>query len=144
MVNEALNEDGTWRESVFYKVLGEDYIKLAFKLAHEIDPETKLYYNDYNIERPGRKADGVRRIVRMLQEEGIPIHGVGMQAHFMVGRTPSLDDQIHVIKQYAELGMEVALTELDIRGATPVTADILAQQKVDYMNVSTPPHILLY
>jgi endo-1,4-beta-xylanase len=137
-VNEALEEDGTWRKSVFYNVLGEDYIKLAFKTAAEVDPDTKLYYNDYNIERPSGKADGTVRIVEMLQAEGIKIDGVGLQAHFTVGRSPSLDDQISVMERYAALGVEVSLTELDVRMPDPWTEADLEAQKAVYRNVSNP------
>lgn len=137
VVNEALEEDGSWRQSIFYRVLGEDYIKLAFRLAAEADPEAKLYYNDYNIEKPGAKVDGVRRLVTMLQDEGIKIDGVGMQAHFTAGEAPSLDQQIDVIQSYEALGVEVALTELDVRlDKLPPTEDLLALQKEDYKNVS--------
>lgn len=137
VVNEALDEDGTWRESVFYQVLGEDYIKLAFRVAAEADPEAKLYYNDYNIEKPSGKADGAARIVKMLQDEGIRIDGVGMQAHFTAGEAPSLDEQIAVIDSYAQLGVEVAVTELDIRiDSLPPTKKALSLQKEDYKNVS--------
>lgn len=136
VVNEALEEDGSWRPSLFYRILGEDYIKLAFETAAEIDPEAKLYYNDYNIERPGGKVDGAVRIVKMLQEAGIRIDGVGMQAHYTTGRAPSRDDQITVIETYAALGVEVALTELDVRMPVPHTDADLAAQKQVYRDVS--------
>ena len=136
VVNEALEEDGSWRESVFYQVLGEEYIKLAFRLAAEVDPEAKLYYNDYNIERPGDKVDGALRIVKMLQDDGIRIDGVGMQAHFTIGRSPSLDDQIAVIESYGALNVEVAYTELDVRVDIPSNSTGHALQKKEYRNVS--------
>lgn len=140
VVNEALNEDGTYRESVFYNVLGEDFIKLAFRLAAAADPDAKLYYNDYNLESPSPKSEAARGIVRMLQEDGIRIDGIGMQAHLTAGEAPSLDEQIAVIESYAELGVEVALTELDIRIVLPVNETNLAWQKEDYKNVSS--HVL--
>lgn len=136
VVNEALNEDGTYRDSVFYRVLGEDYIKLAFRLAAEADPAAKLYYNDYNLERVGPKSEGARRIVKMLQDEGIRVDGIGRQAHMTVGETPSYDEQWDVIDNYAELGVEVAITELDIRLTVPSNNATLGQQKTDYANVS--------
>lgn len=139
VVNEALNEDGTYRESVFYQVLGEEYISLAFAAAAEADPTARLYYNDYNIERPSPKAEGVKRIVSMLQEQGMRIDGVGLQAHFTAGEAPSLDEQIDVMSGYAALGVEVALTELDVRVPLPPNETSLALQKQDYTNVSTPP-----
>lgn len=142
-MNEALNEDGTYRESVLYNVLGEDWIKIAFRIAAEVDPDAKLYYNDYNLESPGPKADGAIRIVRMLQEEGLKIDGVGLQAHLVAGSAPTLDEQIAVMQQYAETGVEVALTELDVRIELPVNKTNLAWQKEDYKNVSITSRLLL-
>ncbi|KAK7427387.1 hypothetical protein QQZ08_006156 [Neonectria magnoliae] len=134
VVNEALNEDGTYRESVFYKVLGEEYIKLAFREAAKADPHAKLYYNDYNLESPSAKSEGAIRIVKMLQRERIKVHGIGMQAHLVAHRAPSLDSQIAVMKSYAKTGVEVALTELDVRIELPVNRTNLAWQKKAYSN----------
>ncbi|KAI1074517.1 family 10 glycosyl hydrolase [Whalleya microplaca] len=134
VVNEALNEDGTYRESVFYKVLGEEYIKLAFRLAAEIEPDVKLYYNDYNIEWPGAKSEGAIRIVKLLQDEGIKIDGVGLQAHFAANSAPTLDQQISVMQSFAALGVEVAVTELDVRIETPSNETSLGWQAEAYKN----------
>ncbi|TDZ32785.1 Endo-1,4-beta-xylanase 1 [Colletotrichum spinosum] len=134
VVNEALLDDGTWRPSVFYNVLGEDFIKLAFRTAAEVDPHAKLYYNDYNLESVGPKSEGAKRIVKMLQDDGIKIDGIGMQAHLVADRAPSLDQQIDVIRSYAELGVEVALTELDVRIELPVNETNLEWQKEAYKN----------
>ncbi|KAI9152144.1 Endo-1,4-beta-xylanase D [Paramyrothecium foliicola] len=136
VVNEALNEDGTWRESVFYNVLGEDYIKLAFRVASEVDPDAKLYYNDYNIESPNQKAAGVRRIIQMLQDDGIRIDGVGLQAHFVAGRSPSLDQQIEVINSYGAFGVETSYTELDVRIPLPLNETNLQWQKNAYRDAA--------
>ncbi|KAK2027440.1 family 10 glycosyl hydrolase [Colletotrichum zoysiae] len=134
VVNEALNEDGTYRESVFYNVLGEEYLKLAFRTAAEVDPAAKLYYNDYNLESIGPKSEGARRIVKLLQDDGLRVDGVGMQAHLVAHRAPTLDQQIAVIRSYAELGVEVALTELDVRIELPVNETNLEWQKEAYKN----------
>ena len=136
VLNEALNEDGTYRESVFYKVLGEEYITLAFKTAAKVDPKAKLYYNDYNLESPSPKTEGAQRIVRLLQKNKIRIDGVGLQAHLVAESRPTLDQHIDAIRGFANLGVEVALTELDIRLHTPANATNLAQQKEGYKNVS--------
>lgn len=86
MLNEALNEDGTYRNTTFYHVIGPDYIPLVFKAAAKADPKAKLYYNDYNIEGVGAKSNAVRDlIVGPLKKAGIRIDGVGLQAHFVVG-----------------------------------------------------------
>ncbi|MGV3763883.1 endo-1,4-beta-xylanase [Parapedobacter sp.] len=112
VVNEALNEDGSWRESVFYNVLGEDYIIEAFRMAAEAAPKAKLYYNDFNIERP-RKRAGAIRLIKKLQAAGVRIDGVGIQGHWHIGKIP-LDDIEQSILEYSALGLEVAITELDL------------------------------
>lgn len=132
VVNEGLNEDGTYRQSVFYNVLGEDYFKIAFETAAMADPHAKLYYNDYNIESPGAKVEGAKRIVKLIQDAGLRIDGVGLQSHFIVGSTPTIDQQIEVQNGFTDMGVEVAITELDIRLDLPVNETNLAQQKQDY------------
>ncbi len=112
VVNEALNEDGTLRESVFFKVMGEDYIETAFELAATADPDAKLLYNDYNLCNPD-KREGVVRLVKRLQEKGIKIDGVGMQGHWGLTQ-PSLTEIEKSIKTYSDLGVKVSITELDI------------------------------
>ncbi|KAJ9138844.1 Beta-xylanase [Pleurostoma richardsiae] len=132
VVNEGLNEDGTYRDDTFYRVLGEDYFLVAFREAARADPGARLYYNDYNIESPGPKAEGAKRIVRLVQDAGLRIDGVGLQSHFIVGSTPTIDEQIAAMEGYVALGVEVAQTELDIRIDLPVNASNLEQQKQDY------------
>lgn len=112
VVNEALNEDGSWRESVFYKILGEDYIIDAFRIAAEAAPKAKLYYNDYNIEQPEKRA-GAIRLIKKLQAAGIRIDGVGIQGHWHLDKLP-LEAIEQSILEYAALGLEVAITELDL------------------------------
>lgn len=113
VVNEALNEDGTPRESHFYNVFGdESYIEKAFELASKMDPSAKLIYNDYNLWKP-EKRKGVIRIVKNLQAKGVKIDAVGMQGHWSLNE-PSLKDIEDSIKAYSALGVEVMITELDI------------------------------
>ncbi len=133
VVNEGLNEDGTYRNSTFYQILGDEYFKIAFETAALADPGAKLYYNDYNIEYPGPKADGARRIVKLIQDAGLRIDGVGLQSHFIVGSTPTIDQQISNMEGFTDLGVEVAITELDIRLNLPADDSNLAQQKADYL-----------
>jgi len=132
VVNEALNDDGTFRNDTFYSILGEDYIKIAFEAAAKADPTAKLYYNDYNIEYPGPKATAAQGIVKMLQDAGLRIDGVGLQSHFIVGETPSIDSQIENMESFTEMGVDVAITELDIRLLLPANSSNLAQQSSDY------------
>jgi len=134
VVNEALNDNGTFRTDVFYNVLGEDYIRIAFETAAAADPDAKLYYNDYNIESAGAKSTAALNIVKTLQAAGTKIDGVGFQSHFIVGETPSKAAQVSNLETFTALGVEVALTELDIRMTLPSTTALLTQQSTDYEN----------
>ncbi|PQE33994.1 Endo-1,4-beta-xylanase D protein [Rutstroemia sp. NJR-2017a WRK4] len=136
VVNEALNEDGTFREDVFLNTIGPEYIPIAFETAALYDPDVKLYYNDYNIEYTGAKSAAAAALVASLKARGIKIDGVGLQAHFVVGGTPSNSDLISVLKSYTTQGVEAAYTELDIRfSALPEDSAGLAQQATDYASV---------
>ncbi|TEY47573.1 hypothetical protein BOTCAL_0304g00080 [Botryotinia calthae] len=135
VVNEAFNDDGTWRSFVFYDTIGPEYIPIAFETAALYDPDVKLYYNDYNIESSGAKATATINLVKSLQARGIKIDGVGLQAHFIVGSTPSESALATTLKSFTALNVEVAYTELDVRFTTlPPTTAGLAQQGVDYAN----------
>lgn len=112
VVNEALNEDGTLRKSVFLQYLGDNYITDAFRLAQEASPGTELYYNDYDNEQPAKRA-GCIAIIRKVKDAGVRIDGVGIQGHWHVGKVPLAEIE-ESIKQYAALGLKVMFTELDI------------------------------
>ena len=112
VVNEAFNEDGSLRESVFYKFLGKNYIEKAFKLANKADPKADLIYNDYNLYKK-EKRDGVIKMVKQMQSKGIKIDGVGVQAHWSLNQ-PSLNQIEQIILDISELGVDVMFTELDI------------------------------
>ncbi|KAF8708429.1 putative xylanase, Glycoside hydrolase family 10, partial [Rhizoctonia solani] len=131
VVNEAFNEDGTFRESIWYNTFGEDYIEWAFRWAHEADPYSLKYINDYNFESITPKTNAAVKLVKKLKAKGVPIHGVGVQAHLIVGQVPS--DFKQTLQRFADLGVDVALTELDIRLEVPATAAKLAQQATDYI-----------
>lgn len=112
VLNEALNEDGTYRNSIFYELMGEEYIVKAFKLAQAATPNTELYYNDYNIEQP-RKRAGAIRIIKLLQENGVRIDGVGIQGHWGLKNFP-IEEIENSILEYHALGVKVMITELDL------------------------------
>nr|AHA59264.1 xylanase II [Volvariella volvacea] len=130
VVNEAFNEDGTLRETVFLNTIGPSYIELAFRAARAADPRAKLYINDYNIDGLGDKSTGVYNLVKDFKRRGVPIDGVGLQAHLILGQIPTTIKEN--IQKFASLGVEVALTELDIRMELPVTPEKLKQQRKDY------------
>lgn len=112
VVNEALEEDGTLRKSIFLEKLGEDYIVEAFRQAQKADPNAKLYYNDYNIEQPKKRA-GAIALIKKVQAAGVRIDGVGIQGHWRAYDVP-LQDIEQSIQEFAALGIEVMFTELDL------------------------------
>ncbi|WP_414829238.1 endo-1,4-beta-xylanase [Alteromonas sp. H39] len=112
VVNEALNEDGTLRDSRWRDIIGDDYIAQAFRFAAEADPDAELYYNDYNLNAPA-KRDGAVRLVKSLLAQGIKVSGIGMQAHYML-HSPKVSQVEASIQAFASLGVEVMITELDI------------------------------
>jgi endo-1,4-beta-xylanase len=113
VVNEALNEDGTLRQSPWLQIIGEDYLEHAFRFAHEADPQAELYYNDYSIEHNAAKREGAVRLIRNLQSAGAPVHGMGLQGHLNLTR-PTLPQLDSAIVAFADLGIKVMITELDI------------------------------
>ncbi|PVD53562.1 1,4-beta-xylanase [Terrimonas sp.] len=112
VVNEALEEDGTLRRSIFLETLGEDYIVNAFRLAQKADPKAKLYYNDYNIEQPLKRA-GVIALVKKIQAAGVRIDGIGIQGHWRYDAVP-LQYIEESIRAFSSLGLETMITELDL------------------------------
>jgi endo-1,4-beta-xylanase len=112
VVNEALEEDGTLRQTPWLKIIGEDYIAKAFQFAHEADPRAELYYNDYNLENEA-KLKGAVELLRKLQAQGIPISGVGIQGHYHMD-APTNEQVDVAISAFAKLGLKVMITELDV------------------------------
>lgn len=112
VVNEALNEDGTMRRSIFLNRLGDDFVTEAFRLAQKAAPKTELYYNDYNNEQPAKRA-GCIALIKKIQDAGVRIDGVGIQGHWHVGKVPFKEIE-ESIQQYAAMGLKVMFTELDI------------------------------
>jgi endo-1,4-beta-xylanase len=130
VVNEAMMEDGTYRngnladgqKSRWYEILGESYIAEAFKAAHEADPDAKLFYNDFYNYIPA-KQQGIYNMLKGLLDQGVPVHGVGLQAHLNIEPSTVTTNQAYyqnvahmedAIKLYSSLGLDVQITELDI------------------------------
>jgi len=114
VVNEAIADgSGAYRESVFYRVIGKEYLALAFKWAHEADPDAELYYNDYNLDADDAKRATAVELVKYLRAEGAPIHGIGLQGHYNLS-SPSVAKIDETIQMFADLGLKVMITELDI------------------------------
>ena len=130
VVNEAILEDGTYRDSKFYSIIGEEYIPLAFEFAHEADPDAELYYNDYGMGLEGRR-NGVASMVKSLQEKNIPIHGIGMQGHMGLGY-PDINEYEKSIQAYFELGLTVMITEMDVIVLPFPNSDVTAEVSLSY------------
>jgi endo-1,4-beta-xylanase len=128
VVNEALNEDGTLRKSQWFNIIGEDYIARAFEYAREADPNAELYYNDYNLEYEA-KRNGAVELVKKLKKQGIKVTAIGTQNHDKMDR-PTVQQIEDTLKAFAELGVKVAVTELDVDVLPAVTRQPTADVSV--------------
>lgn len=137
VVNEAIMENGSYRKSKFYEILGEEFIPLAFKYAQEADPDAELYYNDYNEWHPG-KIETVVKMVKNLKSRGIRIDGVGMQAHIDM-TSPTLAEYENAIVKYTDAGVKVNITELDLSVLpSPWGTSANISDKVEYNEKMNP------
>ncbi|WP_114381019.1 endo-1,4-beta-xylanase [Paenibacillus prosopidis] len=114
VVNEVIADEGTelLRHSKWLDIAGEGFIAKAFEYAHEADPKAVLFYNDYNESNPV-KREKIYKLVKGLVDHGVPIHGVGLQAHWNI-TNPGLDDIRSAIERYASLGLQLQITEMDV------------------------------
>ncbi|MCP1386341.1 endo-1,4-beta-xylanase [Runella salmonicolor] len=114
VVNEVIDDDGSYRPTTWVKGIGDgdELVKLSFKYAAQYAPNTELYYNDFNAWRPS-KRDGIVKMVKMLQKEGIRIDGIGIQGHWGLNY-PKTEYIEAAIDAYAALGLKVMITELDV------------------------------
>ncbi|MDA3816842.1 MAG: endo-1,4-beta-xylanase [Prolixibacteraceae bacterium] len=147
VVNEAVLDDGSYRNSKFYQILGEDFIKYAFIYAHEADPETELYYNDYSMSATG-KRQGVVKMVKKLQDQDVKIDGIGMQTHVGLDY-PGLEEFRKSIEAFSALGVNVMITEMDVsvlpmpdrRVGAEISANFEYQQKMNPYNEGLPDSV---
>jgi endo-1,4-beta-xylanase len=109
------------RDSERYKICNEEYIEKAFRWAHEADPDALLFYNDYNTEIPA-KRDKVYRLLKTLIDNGVPVHGIGLQGHWNLD-SPTEKDLRDAIEKYASLGLKIQITELDVSVYSPDEKD---------------------
>jgi endo-1,4-beta-xylanase len=113
VINEAVDDSGQMRKSLWLQIIGEDYVEKAFEYAHQADPDAKLYYNDYSLYFP-EKREGVIRLIRDLQAKGIQVDGIGMQGHWGLDYPEKPEEIEASIIAFSELGVEVMITELDV------------------------------
>lgn len=133
VVNEAIMEDGSYRKSKFYEILGEEFIPLAFQYAHEADPDVELYYNDYNMHEAGKRATVVK-LVNDMKTKGLRVDAIGMQGHVGLDY-PTMKDFEDSMLAYASTGAKVMITEWDMSALPTVKrssniADTVAFKKM--------------
>jgi len=133
VVNEPFNDNGTLRADVFDNAMGSGYIADAIRTAHNADPNAKLYLNDFNIEGENAKSNALFSLAQSLVQQGVPLGGIGLESHFILGQIPS--DMQANMQRFANLGLDVAVTELDDRIQLPASSANLQQQATDYSNV---------
>ena len=119
VVNEPIAADGSLRENVWLETIGPEYIEMAFRIAHEADPSAKLYVNEYDVEVVNAKSDGLHRLVDDLRARGVPVHGVGFQAHFTNGRAPGTAELGANLDRFATLGVDLQISEMDVADDEP-------------------------
>ena len=115
VVNEAVADDGSLRDTIWLRGIGPEYIDLTFRWAHEADPDAQLFYNDYAAEGLGPKSDAVYDLVQGLVERGVPIDGVGLQMHVSLRWPPDAEAVAANMARLGALGLQVHVTEMDVR-----------------------------
>ena len=136
VVNEAILDNGDYRNSKFYEILGEEFIPWAFKCAHEADPDAELYYNDYSMALPG-KREGVVKLVKSLKAQGLRIDAVGMQSH-MGMEHPDFAEYEKTIQALIDAGVKVAITELDMDAIPTVSFGASVEDEAAYSAQMNP------
>jgi len=134
VVNEAISDFSGSRSTVWSQAIGSDYIEMAFRFAHEADPDALLFYNDYGAEGLGRKSNRVYELVSNLLDRDVPIHGVGLQAHVnqSIPRAGELEANL---RRLEELGLQIHLTEVDVGVPQPTTDLRLLKQAILYQRL---------
>ncbi|HET7504773.1 MAG TPA: endo-1,4-beta-xylanase, partial [Kofleriaceae bacterium] len=138
VVNEAI-DDGTGQlrtSSFWFQKIGPEYVAMAFQFAHEADPDAVLYYNDFEAEAGGTKSDGVFNLVSGLVSQGVPIGGVGWQMHKVNPFRISTANHTNA-QRLANLGLEISITEMDVRIQLPSDAQELQAQALAYSDAVT-------
>ncbi|HEY6467973.1 MAG TPA: endo-1,4-beta-xylanase, partial [Candidatus Acidoferrales bacterium] len=138
VVNEAFNDDGAMRHTIWYDQpgigagSGTKYIEQAFCWAHAADPDAKLFYNDYDAEEINKKSDAIYAMARDFKKRGVPLDGIGFQTHITLkfANPATLASYEHNLQRFADLGLDLHITELDIRLGDSTPASLTAQAKL--------------
>jgi endo-1,4-beta-xylanase len=125
VVNEALDDDGSLRKSPWRQIIGEDYLLKAYQFAHEADPKVQLYYNEYSLEIPSKRA-GAIALIKKLKSQGVHIAAVGLQGHYRLN-WPAATEVDNAITAFSKLGLKVMITELDVDVLPPAVRSTTAE-----------------
>lgn len=134
VVNEGVDNNGSLRDSIWRTRLGDDYMNLAFQFAQVADPDACLVYNDYGAETVNAKSNGIYNLLADMLSRGVPVHGVGFQMHIGLNGI-DLQSFARNLQRFADLGLLLFITEMDVRIPWPVTEAKLAQQAEVYRGV---------
>jgi endo-1,4-beta-xylanase len=135
VVNEAFEDNGNYRPSFWYNTLGKSFIEKAFVRARAADPGAKLIYNDYNLEYTGSKSNAAYNMLKDLKSRGIPVDGIGFQMHLDIQYGFDYDDFARNMQRFVDLGLEIYITEMDVRVSSNPSASELQTQAVYYKGV---------
>jgi endo-1,4-beta-xylanase len=131
-VNEVIDDNAQFRDTLWYRAFGPDYIEWVLRWAHQADPRVQLVINDYNIEGINAKSDAYYALVRSLLAKRVPVGAIGIQGHLSLGERGTVygfPAQVpENVKRFARLGLDVNFTEVDVRMELPVTEEKIARQ----------------
>lgn len=137
VVNEAFDSDGGYDRNLLSRVIGPDYVEQAFRFAHAADPGALLFYNDYDADQPGPRASAILRMAKDFIARGVPLDGIGLQMHLGMARPlPAPGDVARTMRSYADLGLRVAVTEMDVGLVPPFGALTAERQQAVYQEVA--------
>jgi endo-1,4-beta-xylanase len=134
VVNEPLNGAGKRANTVWQRYIGRDYIEQALRTARSANPDARLFINEYAVEFPGPKLEGLYSLARSLLARGIPLDGIGLQGHTNLAGYTDEATLTRILRRFEALGLEVQITEMDV-GTSPFAlpqADRLDRQALAY------------
>jgi endo-1,4-beta-xylanase len=135
VANEVFEENGSYRNSFWYRTMGKSFIEKAFIRARAADPSAKLIYNDYNLEYTGPKSDAAYNMLKDFKSRGIPVDGIGFQMHLDIQYAIDYDDFARNMQRFADLGLEIYVTEMDVRVSSNTNSSELEKQASYYKNI---------
>jgi len=136
VVNEGISDWWGLRSTIWMRTIGPEYIQMAFRFAHEADPDALLFYNDYGVEGLGKKSQRMYELISELLERGVPIHGVGLQSHLNLSQgIPGREELEANLRRIERLGLQIHLTEVDVGVPEPTTEARLLKQAILYQRL---------